>query len=151
MAKLFIKKLGLKQDQSEDAALIQGLLDIMESEKLDYTNTFRNLTQALTNKVTPELDSAVAKSWIVSFQERQTKEGLSVDKKVISMNQVNPKFILRNYMAQEAIEAAENNDFSSLETLIIILSKPFEEHEEFQNFANKSPACAKDLEISCSS
>jgi len=151
LAKLFREKLGLKQDQSEDAALIQGLLDIMESEKLDYTNTFRNLTQALTNKITPELDSAVAKSWIVSFQERQTKEGLSVDKKVISMNQVNPKFILRNYMAQEAIEAAENNDFSSLETLIIILSKPFEEHEEFQNFANKSPAWAKDLEISCSS
>jgi uncharacterized protein YdiU (UPF0061 family) len=151
LAKLFRKKLGLKQDQSEDAALIQGLLDIMESEKLDYTNTFRNLTQALTNKVTPELDSAVAKSWIVSFQERQTKEGLSVDKKVISMNQVNPKFILRNYMAQEAIEAAQNNDFSALETLIIILSKPFEEHEEFQNFANKSPAWAKDLEISCSS
>ena len=151
LAKLFREKLGLKQDQSEDAALIQGLLDIMESEKLDYTNTFRNLTQALTNKVTPELDSAVAKSWIVSFQERQTKEGLSVDKKVISMNQVNPKFILRNYMAQEAIEAAQNNDFSALETLIIILSKPFEEHEEFQNFANKSPAWAKDLEISCSS
>ena len=151
LAKLFRKKLGLKQDQSEDAALIQGLLDIMESEKLDYTNTFRNLTQALTNKVTPELDSAVAKSWIVSFQERQAKEGLSVDKKVISMNQVNPKFILRNYMAQEAIEAAQNNDFSALETLIIILSKPFEEHEEFQNFANKSPAWAKDLEISCSS
>jgi uncharacterized protein YdiU (UPF0061 family) len=151
LAKLLRKKLGLKQDQSEDAALIQGLLDIMESEKLDYTNTFRNLTQALTNKVTPELDSAVAKSWIVSFQERQTKEGLSVDKKVISMNQVNPKFILRNYMAQEAIEAAQNNDFSALETLIIILSKPFEEHEEFQNFANKSPAWAKDLEISCSS
>jgi uncharacterized protein YdiU (UPF0061 family) len=67
------------------------------------------------------------------------------------MNQVNPKFILRNYMAQEAIEAAQNNDFSALETLIIILSKPFEEHEEFQNFANKSPAWAKDLEISCSS
>jgi uncharacterized protein YdiU (UPF0061 family) len=151
LAKLFREKLGLKQDKSEDAALIQGLLDIMESEKLDYTNTFRNLTQALTNKVTPELDSAVAKSWIVSFQERQTKEGLSVDKKVISMNQVNPKFILRNYMAQEAIEAAQNNDFSALETLIIILSKPFEEHEEFQNFANKSPAWAKDLEISCSS
>jgi uncharacterized protein YdiU (UPF0061 family) len=151
LAKLFREKLGLKQDKSEDAALIQGLLDIMESEKLDYTNTFRNLTQALTNKITPELDSDVAKSWIVSFQERQTTEGLSLDKKVISMNQVNPKFILRNYMAQEAIDAAENNDFSILETLIIILTKPFKEHKEYQNFANKSPAWAKDLEISCSS
>ena len=151
LAELFRKKLGLEQEQSEDAALIQGLLDIMESEKLDYTNTFRNLTQALTNKITPELDSDIAKSWIVSFQERHTKEGLSVDKKVISMKQVNPKFILRNYMAQEAIDAAEESDFSMLETLIIILTKPFEEHKEYQNFANKSPAWAKDLEISCSS
>ena len=151
LAKLFREKLGLKQYQSEDAALIQGLLDIMESEKLDYTNTFRNLTQALTKKITPELDSDVAKSWIVSYQERQAKEGLSVNKKAISMNQVNPKFILRNYMAQEAIEAAENNDFSMIETLMIILTKPFEEHKEFQNFANRSPAWAKDLEISCSS
>jgi uncharacterized protein YdiU (UPF0061 family) len=151
LAKLFREKLGLKKDKTEDATLIQGLLDIMESEKLDYTNTFRNLTQALTNKITPELDSDVAKSWIVSFQERQTAEGLSLDKKVISMNQVNPKFILRNYMAQEAIDAAENNDFSILETLIIILTKPFKEHKEYQNFANKSPAWAKDLEISCSS
>jgi len=151
LAKLFREKLGLKQDQSEDAALIQGLLDIMESEKLDYTNTFRNLTQALTKKITPELDSDVAKSWIISYQERQTKEGLSVNKKAISMNQVNPKFILRNYMAQEAINAAENNDFSMIETLISILTKPVEEHEEFQNFANRSPAWAKDLEISCSS
>ena len=151
LAELFRKKLGLEQEQSEDAALIQGLLDIMESEKLDYTNTFRNLTQALTNQITPELDSDIAKSWIVSFQERHTKEGLSVDKKVISMKQVNPKFILRNYMAQEAIDAAEESDFSMLETLIIILTKPFEEHKEYQNFANKSPAWAKDLEISCSS
>ena len=151
LAELFRKKLGLEQEQSEDAALIQGLLDIMESEKLDYTNTFRNLTQALTNQITSELDSDIAKSWIVSFQERHTKEGLSVDKKVISMKQVNPKFILRNYMAQEAIDAAEESDFSMLETLIIILTKPFEEHKEYQNFANKSPAWAKDLEISCSS
>ena len=73
LAKLFREKLGLKHDQSEDAALIQGLLDIMESEKLDYTNTFRNLTQALTKNITPELDSDFAKSWIVSYQERQSQ------------------------------------------------------------------------------
>ena len=151
LAELYRKKLGLEQEQSEDAALIQGLLDIMESEKLDYTNTFRNLTQALTNKTTPELDSDIAKSWIVSFQERHTKEVLSADKKLISMNQVNPKFILRNYMAQEAIDAAEDSDFSKLETLIAVLAKPFEELKEHQKFANKSPAWAKDLEISCSS
>ena len=151
LAELFRKKLGLEQEESEDATLIQGLLDIMESEKLDYTNTLRNLTQALTNKTTPELDSDIAKSWIVSFQERHIKEDLSVDKKLTSMNQVNPKFILRNYMAQEAIDAAEDSNFSKLETLIVVLTKPFEELKEHQKFANKSPAWAKDLEISCSS
>ena len=151
LAELFRKKVGLELEESEDATLIQGLLDIMESEKLDYTNTFRNLTQALTNKTTPELDSDIAKSWIVSFQERHTKEDLSVDKKLTSMNQVNPKFILRNYMAQEAIDAAEDSNFSKLETLIVVLTEPFEELKEHQKFANKSPAWAQDLEISCSS
>ena len=67
------------------------------------------------------------------------------------MNQTNPKFILRNYMAQEAIDAAEDSDFSKLETLITVITAPFKELEEYQNFANKSPAWAKDLEISCSS
>ena len=123
----------------------------MESEKLDYTNTFRNLTQARTNLTTSELDSDIAKSWIISFQDRHAKEVLSADKTVTLMNQSNPKFILRNYMAQEAIDAAENSDFSQLETLITVITTPFEELKEYQNFANKSPAWAKDLEISCSS
>ena len=151
LAKLYRKKLGLEQGQPEDATLIQGLLDIMESEKLDYTNTFRNLTQAMVNKITPELESEIAKSWIVSFQERHAKEALSLDKKLTLMNEINPKFILRNYMAQEAIDAAEDSDFSKLETLIMVLTKPFEELEKYKDFANKSPAWAKDLEISCSS
>jgi uncharacterized protein YdiU (UPF0061 family) len=151
LAELYRKKLGLDQAQPEDANLIQGLLDIMESEKLDYTNTFRNLTQALAKKNSPELNSEISKSWIVSFLERHAKETLSKDKRLQLMNQVNPKFILRNYMAQEAIEAAEVNDFSKLETLMIIMTQPFEELIEHQKFANKSPMWAKDLEISCSS
>ena len=151
LAELYRKKLGLDQAQPEDANLIQGLLDIMESEKLDYTNTFRNLTQALAKKNSPELNSEISKSWIVSFLERHAKETLSKDKRLELMNQVNPKFILRNYMAQEAIEAAEVNDFSKLETLMIVMTQPFEELIEHQKFANKSPMWAKDLEISCSS
>ena len=151
LAELYRKKLGLDQAQPEDANLIQGLLDIMESEKLDYTNTFRNLTQALAKKNSPELNSEISKSWIVSFLERHAKETLSKDKRLQLMNRVNPKFILRNYMAQEAIEAAEVNDFSKLETLMIVMTQPFEELIEHQKFANKSPMWAKDLEISCSS
>ena len=151
LAELFRKKLGLEQEQSEDAALIQGLLDIMESEKLDYTNTFRNLTQALTNKITPELESEIAKSWINSFQKRHHKESFTLSEKLVLMNNTNPKFILRNYMAQEVIEAAEESNYLKLEMLIKIITNPFEEHEDFQNFAERSPEWAKDIEISCSS
>ena len=151
LAELYRKKLGLELAKPEDATLIQGLLDIMESEKLDYTNTFRNLTQALAEEHSPELHSEISKSWIVSFLERHSKETLSKDKRLKLMNQVNPKFILRNYMAQEAIEAAEVNDFSMLETLMIVITQPFEELIEHEKFANKSPIWAKDLEISCSS
>ena len=151
LAELYRKKLGLDLAKPEDATLIQGLLDIMESEKLDYTNTFRNLTQALAEENSPELQSEISKSWVVSFLERHSKETLSKDKRLKLMNQVNPKFILRNYMAQEAIEAAEVNDFSKLETLITVMTQPYEELMEHEKFANKSPIWAKDLEISCSS
>ena len=151
LAQLFRKKLGLEKNQSEDATLIQGLLDIMESEKLDYTNTFRNLTQALSRKITPELDSDIAKSWINSFQQRHEKESSSLSEKLVLMNRTNPKFILRNYMAQEVIEDAEESDYGKLEALIKIITNPFEEHEEFQSFAERSPEWAKDIEISCSS
>ena len=151
LAELYRKKLGLDLAKPEDATLIQGLLDIMESEKLDYTNTFRNLTQALAEENSPELQSEISKSWVVSFLERHSKETLSKDKRLKLMNQVNPKFILRNYMAQEAIEAAEVNDSSMLETLMIVITQPFEELIEHEKFANKSPIWAKDLEISCSS
>jgi len=151
LAELYRKKLGLGLEEPEDAALIQGLLDIMESEKLDYTNTFRNLMHTLTNKISPELSSEISKSWVVSFLKRHSRETMSQEKRLELMSQMNPKFILRNYMAQEAIEAAEKNDFLLLNTLLIILSQPFEEFPEHQKFANKSPKWAKDLEISCSS
>ena len=151
LAELYRKKLGLGLEEPEDAALIQGLLDIMESEKLDYTNTFRNLMHTLTNKISPELSSEISKSWVVSFLKRHSLETMSQEKRLELMNQMNPKFILRNYMAQEAIEAAEKNDFSLLNTLLIVLTQPFEEFPEHQKFANKSPKWAKDLEISCSS
>ena len=151
LAELYRKKLGFTKLRNDDALLIQGLLDIMESEKLDYTNTFRNLTQAVTEVKTNELDSDVAMSWIKSFQERHSKESISIPEKLLLMNANNPKYILRNYMAQEAIEAAKNSDFSALETLIEVISSPYDGLKKFEHFSNRSPDWAKDLEISCSS
>ena len=151
LAELYRKKLGFTKSHNEDAQLIQGLLDIMESEKLDYTNTFRNLSQALTKVKTNELNSNVSMSWIKSYQERHNKESIPIAKKILLMNENNPKYVLRNYMAQEVIEAAESSDFSALETLIEVITSPYDELEQYEHFANRSPDWAKNLEISCSS
>ena len=151
LAELYRKKLGLTKSHNEDAQLIQGLLDIMESEKLDYTNTFRNLSQAVTSVKTNELNSNVSMSWIKSYQERHNKESIPIAKKILLMNANNPKYILRNYMAQKVIEAAESSDFSALETLIEVITSPYDELEQYKHFANRSPDWAKNLEISCSS
>ena len=151
LAELYRKKLGLTKSHNEDAQLIQGLLDIMESEKLDYTNTFRNLSQAVTSVKTNELNSNVSMSWIKSYQERHNKESIPIAKKILLMNANNPKYVLRNYMAQEVIEAAESSDFSALETVIEVITSPYDELEQYKHFANRSPDWAKNLEISCSS
>ena len=151
LAELYRKKLGFINSHNEDAQLIQGLLDIMESEKLDYTNTFRNLAQAVTEVKTNELNSDIAMSWIKSYQERHHKESEPIVEKILVMKANNPKYILRNYMAQEVIEAAENSDYSSLETLIKVIAFPYDELEKYEHFASRSPDWAKNLEISCSS
>ena len=82
LAELYRKKLGFMTARNEDAQLIQGLLDIMGTERLDYTNTFRNLSQAVTETKTNELNSDVAMSWIKSYQERHNKESKSIAKKI---------------------------------------------------------------------
>ena len=90
-------------------------------------------------------------SWIKSYQERHNKESIPIAKKILLMNANNPKYILRNYMAQEVIEAAESSDFSALETVIEVITSPYDELEQYKHFANRSPDWAKNLEISCSS
>jgi uncharacterized protein YdiU (UPF0061 family) len=63
----------------------------------------------------------------------------------------NPKYILRNYMAQIAIEKAENGDFSEVNRLLHILQNPFDEHPEAEEYAGLPPDWSESLSVSCSS
>jgi uncharacterized protein YdiU (UPF0061 family) len=67
------------------------------------------------------------------------------------MDQINPKYILRNYLAQVAIEKAQQDDFSEIERLQLILSKPFDEQEPFEAYAKPPPVDMQRIEVSCSS
>jgi uncharacterized protein YdiU (UPF0061 family) len=67
------------------------------------------------------------------------------------MNLVNPKFILRNHLAQTAIEKAQEKDFSEVTKLLQILSKPFDEQAEYESYSMAPPPNLQAVEVSCSS
>ena len=67
------------------------------------------------------------------------------------MLKTNPKFVLRNHLAQEAIEAAQKKDFSALASLLAVLQAPFDEHPGMEAHAGFPPDWASSIEISCSS
>jgi uncharacterized protein YdiU (UPF0061 family) len=67
------------------------------------------------------------------------------------MRSVNPKYILRNYLAQQAIEKAQQGDFSEIDNLLLVLQNPYQEHPDLQHYANLPPQWGKKMVISCSS
>ena len=76
---------------------------------------------------------------------------MSTAQRCEKMRQENPKYILRNYLAQIAIDRAEEGDFSELERLAELLKKPFDEQPHNKHYAKLPPEWGKTLEISCSS
>ena len=68
-----------------------------------------------------------------------------------AMSRVNPKYVLRNYLAQEAIDRAREGEFDEIERLRSVLADPFAEHPEHERYAGPAPAWARDLVVSCSS
>jgi uncharacterized protein YdiU (UPF0061 family) len=67
------------------------------------------------------------------------------------MFRVNPKYILKNYILQEAIDLAEKNDFNLVNDLLKIAQNPYDEHSEFERYAGATPLAHKNLKLSCSS
>ncbi|RKP58185.1 YdiU family protein [Cohnella endophytica] len=118
-------KLGLFNEESEDEALIETLLDMMKKNRADYTNTFRALTL---NK--PEesalFGSPEFASWHQLWQARvgRQKEPLTASQEL--MRSSNPAVIPRNHRVEEALEAAvERDDYSVMERLLAVLATPF--------------------------
>ena len=144
---IFRKKLGLVESETEDLKLIEELLSWMHKNKKDYTNTFRTLSKENHGLFKDE----EGKSWLEKYQKRLNREKINTTKRKKIMNQNNPKFILRNYLAQKVIEEAEKGNYVELKKLIEILKKPFDENRDYENYANEPPEWGRKLEISCSS
>lgn len=155
---LMHQKLGLENYYPEDQHLIQSLLSILQETQVDFTIFFRKLSQfnsaeEASNNLIRDLflNRQAFDDWSVQYKKRLKKESLLDNERGNKMNQVNPKFILRNYLLQKAIEKAEQGDYSEVRKLLLIVSKPFDEQPEYESYAGFPPDWSKDLSVSCSS
>ena len=152
-------KLGLTEWLSEDGDLLIGLLEIMQSNHVDYTNLFRALGRFRTDSEKKNallrdmfVDRAVFDAWAARYRQRLHKEGSADEERRQRMNRVNPKYVLRNYLAQHAIAlAAEKREFSEIDRLLALLHDPYAEQPDREQYAVPPPDWGKHIVVSCSS
>ncbi|MGA4635613.1 protein adenylyltransferase SelO [Pseudomonas solani] len=150
------RRLGFTQAEDGDEALMQRLLQLMQTSSVDYTLFFRRLgdsepEQAVAILRDDFVDLAGFDAWAAQYVERAAREGDDQNARRQRMHAVNPKYILRNYLAQRAIEAAERGDYSEVRQLHAVLDRPFDEQPGMESYAERPPEWGKHLEISCSS
>ncbi|WP_428422237.1 protein adenylyltransferase SelO [Methylibium sp.] len=145
-------KLGLHEAREGDAALVNRLLTLMQQGRCDFTLSFRALgDQDLGALRTRYSEPAAFDAWWADWQLRAASEGVGEAERRERMRRVNPRFVLRNHLAQTATEAAERGDASALQDLLRVLQRPFDEHAASARFAQPAPAGQPALEVSCSS
>jgi uncharacterized protein YdiU (UPF0061 family) len=158
MHKKFGFTLTLENDtRINDNKIIATLLELLEANNVDYTLFFRKLSQIIheDDKTACRnlfIDGTSFDAWFKQYQDRLQQENIFPKVRSEQMKKVNPKFILRNYMAEIAIRKAQDEkDYSEIENLMTILSQPFDEHPEFEHYAGHPPEWSHQIEVSCSS
>lgn len=127
------RKLGLTSEQPDDASLIQALLDLMKQHEADYTNTFRRLCAVAEGGEAP----SGYETWMARWQTRLGQEQYSPRTAATLMRANNPAFIPRNHRVEAALNAAvTQGDLAPMETLLVVLSTPFDEKPAYTEYAN---------------
>jgi len=151
-------KLGLAEIREGDDKLANRLFEVMNANRADFTLTFRNLAKMRKADASSDapvrdlfLDRAAFDVWANDYRLRLSEETQSDEARASAMNAVNPKYVLRNHLAENAIRLAKEKDFSEVERLAQVLRHPFDEQPEFEAYAGLPPDWASDLEVSCSS
>ena len=157
-------KLGLSVAEDGDRELIDELLRRMASDHSDFTVTFRRLcafdsAPGALNSPMRDLfiDRAAFDAWGQRYAERLAREGSADAERALRMLAANPKYVLRNHLAEVAIRAAQQGSFDEIERLLKVLRRPFDEHvagvapEQAEVYAGFPPEWAQSIEVSCSS
>ncbi len=148
-------KLGLDQVAEGDQRLADDLFKAMEGE-VDFTNFFRHLCdfERDTESVFPDetFGNRIAiDAWLERYRNRLEIETTPPTARQAKMRAVNPCYVLRNYLVQQAIDRAEAGDFSEVGNLQTLLQTPFEQQEGFQSYTVEAPKLAQETPLSCSS
>jgi uncharacterized protein YdiU (UPF0061 family) len=157
LLQLYRQKLGLEIKKGTDQNLIDELLKILEIYQVDYTIFFRRLCFFKPNGNHQHLKQLLIKQnelddWINQYQKRLTAEPQNDDERKKKMVKHNPKYILRNYMAEIAIQKAETNkDYSEISRMLKLLQSPYDENPECEEYARHPPEWSKEISINCSS
>ncbi|MCA1624216.1 MAG: YdiU family protein [Acidobacteria bacterium] len=158
LVELMRAKLGLEKQELEDPELIVALLEILQLSNVDYTVFFRRLGDFKTDANEKNdllqgmfIDPKSFDQWAKIYRARLAKENISDAERREKMMRVNPKFVLRNHIAQSAIEKAQKGDYTEVNTLLEILQKPFDEKPEMERFAAPPTVGSKRVAVSCSS
>jgi uncharacterized protein YdiU (UPF0061 family) len=158
-------KLGFGTSEPGDEALIERLIELLHNNRTDWTLFWRRLAALRLDAASADDDAAVRDlfvdraafdGWAADYRARLRREG-SVDAgRAARMNRVNPKYVLRNHLAEVAIRKArgdggEPRDFSEVERLLRVLARPYDEQPGFDDYAGPPPQWAAGLSLSCSS
>lgn len=163
--KMMRSKIGLQIEDKRDQSLIQELEDVLHLTETDMTIFFRNLgdfkKSERSNGLTVIQDAFYKEDevvgniqkrwneWFENYGDRLKEEKFSDEERKEKMNTVNPKYVLRNYMAQLAIDDADKGDYKLIDELFQMLKKPYDSQPKYEKWFAKRPEWARD-KVGCS-
>jgi hypothetical protein len=150
-------KFGWQDARDEDRELINRFLSILNRGHSDFTLSFRRLATVTTDTESPATmrdhmaDLEAFDAWIKDYRARLRAEQSGDPARAERMNAANPKYVLRNHLAQHAIERAHAGDYAEIDRLMKLLRCPFDEQPDMEAYAAEPPPEAQKIEVSCSS
>lgn len=148
------RKLGLDAWRPDDAALEDDWWNLLHAQRADFTLAFRRLSGA-DRDAGPWLalfaDPAPARAWLDRYLARRAGQGGDAAARRAAMDRANPLYVLRNHLAQRAIEAAQRGDASEIDRLWSLLRDPYTERPGFESYARPPDAGEPAVPVSCSS
>ncbi|MEH6421767.1 protein adenylyltransferase SelO [Pseudomonas sp. CGJS7] len=163
-------KLGLRECGDDDVELMQTLRDWLQQHEVDMTLFFRALAQVAIDSDAPDAavfadayyDPALAEAgqpalreWLARYAARARADAWPEAERIARMNAANPRYVLRNYLAQQAIDRAEQGDPDGVRELLEVMRRPYADQPGREAFAAKRPDWAREKAgcsmLSCSS